>query len=95
VSGGAFVDGPDSSRQPSIQGVVNIEHGTGYILEAAIPWPVLGVNDPQPGMVFGVNLNVSDAAPNGDLRLMVSTNPNRSGENQDNPGVWNTLGLQG
>ena len=95
VSGGRFVIGPDSSSQPAIEGFVHIEPGSGYVLEAAIPWGVLGVPNPQPGLVFGANLNVSDADPEGQFAVMLSTNGNRTAENQDNPGTWHTLALQG
>ncbi len=46
-------------------------------------------------MVFGANLNVSDADSAGQFAVMVSTNGNRTAENQDNPGTWHTLALAG
>ncbi len=93
---GTFVAGPDRSFVGDIRGTVAVDPGEGYTIEAAIPWSVLGVDDPQPGMVFGANLNVSDAnEADGSLRLMLSTNPDRSADHQSFPATWNTLVLDG
>lgn len=67
----------------------------GYELEAAIPWSVLNVDDPSRGQVFGMNLNASNAAPQGAwaLATMISSNPGRTGSNQPRPGTWQRLVL--
>lgn len=50
----------------------------GYVLEAAIPWRLLGVN-PQRTPSLGIALNVSDNDLPAPAQLtMVSTTPNRS-----------------
>ena len=51
----------------------------GYILEAAIPWRVLGVQ-PQPERAYGFALSLSDNDTSGtsEQECMVSTSPNRT-----------------
>ncbi|WP_347351871.1 CHAT domain-containing protein [Intrasporangium sp.] len=69
----------------------------GYAIEARIPWSVLNVTaPPEPGAVFGFNANISDANRTGStLGYMVSSNPDRTGENQPRPGTWQRLVLAG
>jgi hypothetical protein len=62
-------------------------------MEARIPWGEIGVTHPVIGDVFAMNLNVSDVGDNGELRSMVSNNPNRTAEVQNLPGRWTTLVL--
>jgi hypothetical protein len=40
-----------------------------------------------------MNLNLSDGDGAGELRVMVSSNPDRTGENQPHPGTWDTVVL--
>jgi len=48
----------------------------GYVLEARIPWKVLGVKNPvQPGMSFGVDVHLSDADKSPTQETMTSLNP--------------------
>lgn len=65
---------------------------TAYVVEAAIPWDVLKL-DPQSGMDFGLNLNISDGDGSGGLEQMVSSNPERTIGNQPRPGTWNSARL--
>jgi hypothetical protein len=93
VRGGAIATGVD---EPDILAVSGLTDGPGYLIEAAIPWHVLGVSNPTQGAVFGMNTNVSDSDGdpdlNGvfDLRVMVSNNSRRI---QTQPGTWTTLVL--
>ena len=84
---GTFVAGAESN----IEAWANATDGVGYQIEARIPWSELGVTNPVLGAVFAMNLNVSDVGDNGELRSMVSNNPNRS--IQTRPGTWTTLVL--
>src|SRR5690606_18690731 len=60
--GGVFVPGL-SGEDTGVQAVASaIDRG--YVIEAAIPWEVLGM-DPAPGLVFGLNVNISDGKPSG------------------------------
>lgn len=63
----------------------------GYVLEAAIPWEVLGVS-PQPGATFGIAASVSDNDdPESDAQqCMISSAPARDFRN---PQTWGTLFL--
>jgi hypothetical protein len=84
VRGTSIVAGRD---EPDIEAVFVAGDG-GYRMEARIPWHVLGISDPRVGALFAMNVNISDG--NGDLRAMVSSNPDRD---QPHPGTWNTLVL--
>jgi hypothetical protein len=90
VSGnGNIVAGPD----PDIEAWADATDDAGYDMEARIPWAELGVTNPEMGDVFAMNLNVSDVGDNGELRSMVSNNPDRTAEVQNLPGRWTTLVL--
>jgi hypothetical protein len=67
--------------------------GQGYMLEAAIPWQDLNLS-PQPGMVLGASLNVSDNDTPGTAaqEVMKSHVPTRRFAD---PTSWGTLTLQG
>jgi hypothetical protein len=69
----------------------------GYELEAKVPWSSIGRElAPARGTVLAVNFNVSDAFPlphSWALRSMLSSNPDRSSENQNRPGTWQTAVL--
>jgi hypothetical protein len=67
----------------------------GYRIEAAVPWSILGIGEPSPGLVLGMNFNVSDGDGTGRLQEMVSSNPDRTGPNQARPGIWNSAVLLG
>jgi tetratricopeptide (TPR) repeat protein len=86
---GAFRAG---SVQPDVTAAVVWLQG-GYRIEAAIPWSVLGVGGPNPGLVLGMNFNVSDGDGSGRLQEMVSSNADRTGANQPRPGTWNSAVL--
>lgn len=82
-------------REDSVAVAVKPRDG-GYVVEAAVPWAVLGVDEPAAGTVLGMNVNVSDARPSdGELRAMVSSNPFRSAANQQRPATWDLLVLAG
>ena len=87
---------PTGSRRPKIA-VVARPTDTGYELEARVPWSEIGRSvPPARGEVLGFNVNVSDARGSGAdwvLRTMLSSNPSRSGANQNHPGTWQTLAL--
>ncbi len=87
---------PTGSRRPKIAVVARLTD-TGYELEARVPWSEIGRSvPPARGEVLGFNVNVSDARGSGAdwvLRTMLSSNPSRSGANQNHPGTWQTLAL--
>ncbi len=90
VRGGAFVSG---GVEPAIE-AATVFTGNGYVIEARVPWGVLGLDGPPAG-AFGLNLNVSDADGGSSLETMVSTNPDRTGENQARPDTWQRGRLDG
>ena len=63
----------------------------GYLIEAAIPWPVIGVKG-KPGDVFGIAASVSDNdTPETNVQeCMISSAPKRDFRN---PTSWGTLFL--
>ncbi len=70
--------------------------GDGYEVEARIPWAALGLAEaPSRGTVLAGNFNVSDAAAARTWAFgrMVSSNPERTAENQQRPGTWQALVL--
>lgn len=64
----------------------------GYLVEAFIPWSVLGLG-PEPGLEMGLNLNISDGDGSGGLEQMVSSNPDRTANNQARPQTWHSARL--
>ncbi|GAA5032597.1 hypothetical protein GCM10023258_31710 [Terrabacter aeriphilus] len=94
-SAGRLVFATGSAR-PGIS-VVARARDTGYELEARVPWAELGRSvAPQRGEVLGLNVNVSDATgtgPDWRLRTMLSSNPQRTGANQNAPARWQTAAL--
>ena len=66
---------------------------TGYFLEAAIPWAVLGV-EPAAGLQLGVAVSVSDNDTPGTnvQECMISAAPRREWQN---PTTWGVLTLEG
>ncbi len=86
-----FVSGRAEGRITALGGLT----ADGYALEARIPWSVLHVTTPpSAGAVFAANENISDAnASQTGLGVMVSSNPQRSGPNQNHPGTWQHLVL--
>lgn len=82
------------TSDPSIVARMAFAEG-GYIIEIALPWSSTGLGSVQENTVVSINLNMSDADQNsGDLATMVSTNPIRSPENQQHPGLWQRLQLR-
>jgi hypothetical protein len=67
-------------------------NGSGYVLEAAIPWRDLGIT-PAPGLVIGlaVNFNDNDLPGTAAQEMMKSSAPNRR---FGDPTSWGTLTLQ-
>ncbi len=69
------------------------------MIEAAIPWSTLGVDEVATGAEFGMNLNVSDSIASGgkagELSSFVSNNPARKGNDAQFRSVWGTLQLDG
>jgi hypothetical protein len=86
-SAGSMVDAPGHGMVVTAR-----QAGQGYTLEAAIPWRDLNVT-PQPGMVLGVALNVSDNDTPGTAvqEVMKSHVPTRRFAD---PTSWGTLTLQ-
>jgi hypothetical protein len=66
--------------------------GTGYFVEAAIPWESLGVK-PEPGQRYGIAASVSDNDTPGTAvqECMMSTAPQRDWQD---PTTWGTLELE-
>ena len=66
-------------------------------IEARIPWSEVGRSvAPQRGDVLAMNVNLSDATgpgANWALRTMLSSNPQRSGANQNLPARWQSVAL--
>lgn len=89
VANGSIVAGPEAA----IEAMAFAIAGTGYLMEARIPWWELGMSTPVSGDLFAMNVNVSDVGDNEQLRSMVSNNPNRTREVQSLPGRWTTLVL--
>ncbi|MEI2765108.1 MAG: CHAT domain-containing protein [Dermatophilaceae bacterium] len=67
----------------------------GYLVEIAVPWAVTGIPGPYAGHMASANFDVSDAAPDGALAGMHSTNPRRSAAVQAFPVYWQPLFLDG
>jgi hypothetical protein len=88
-----FVPGPPVD----IEAMAFSTLGSGYQIEARIPWVELGVSNPVAGAVFAMNVNISDVGSDitadglPDLRSMVSNNEDRV--RQTFPGTWTTLVL--
>jgi hypothetical protein len=72
--------------------VVAVSNGSGYVLEAAIPWRDLGIT-PAAGLVIGLAVNVNDNDRPGAAaqEMMKSSAPNRRFAD---PTTWGTLTLQ-
>lgn len=72
--------------------VAAVPTGTGYVLEAAIPWRDLNVT-PSQGLVIGlaVNINDNDRPGTAVQEMMKSNAPNRR---FGDPTTWGTLTLQ-
>jgi hypothetical protein len=66
--------------------------GTGYVIEAAIPWSDLNLA-PSPGLVIGlaVNVNENDSPGTAAQEMMKSNAPNRR---FGDPTTWGTLTIQ-
>jgi hypothetical protein len=96
ASGSAFVDGLGAI--PGLQGV-SAPHPGGYLIQAKVPWAALGISNPKAGSQIGMNLNISDAIPDGprkgELRDMVSNNPNGKANDPHYRDGWGTLALKG
>ncbi len=88
ASKGQFVSG---DLAPSIE-VARRPTADGYELEARVPWSALGLTiPPARGTVIGMNLNVSDAEQTGQLKTMLSSNPDRVASAQPHPRLWQTV----
>lgn len=48
---------------------------------------------PEPGLEMGLNLNISDGDGSGGLEQMVSSNPDRTANNQAWPQTWHSARL--
>lgn len=85
---GAMVD----ATTPHSIVVTAVPNGTGYVLEAAIPWRDLGLT-PAAGLVIGLAVNVNDNDRTGAAvqEVMKSNAPNRR---FSDPTTWGTLTLQ-
>lgn len=84
------------AEQPKISVVARLGDG-GYELEARVPWSAIGRTvAPQRGDVLAMNVNISDAKGSGadwTLRTMLSSNPQRTGPNQNLPARWQSVAL--
>jgi hypothetical protein len=62
-----------------------------------VPWSAVGRTvAPERGEVLAMNVNISDAKGSGadwTLRSMLSSNPQRSGPNQNLPARWQSVAL--
>ncbi|MBK8461076.1 MAG: hypothetical protein IPL43_13635 [Micropruina sp.] len=68
--------------------------GSGYDLEARIPWTATGLNDHAAGSVLAANFLISDRLTDSmKNRGMVSTNPQRTPELRAHPAYWQELQL--
>ena len=70
----------------------------GYRVEARLPWAATGLapNGGSAGLVFGINLNVSDAGTSPkEFAAMYSSNRGRTSANQVRPAEWQVVALQG
>ncbi len=85
---GGILDAPGGNRVTVAAQPV----GTGYTLEAAIPWTDLNLT-PTAGMIIGIALNASDNDTPGTAvqEVMISHMPNRT---LTNPTTWGTLTLR-
>jgi hypothetical protein len=63
---------------------------TGYDIEAAIPWDLLG-GVPAVGEVVGFNLNISNGTGDGDFSSMTSSTEGRTSANQPRPACWGRM----
>ncbi|GAB2749077.1 hypothetical protein GCM10027039_03510 [Terrabacter koreensis] len=86
----------NGAAQPAISVVARLRDG-GYELEARVPWSAVGRTvAPQRGDVLAMNVNISDAKGSGAdwmLRTMLSSNPQRTGPNQNLPARWQSVAL--
>ncbi|MGO4599638.1 CHAT domain-containing protein [Terrabacter sp. 2RAF25] len=84
------------AERPEISVVARLADG-GYELEARVPWSAIGRTvAPQRGDVLAMNVNISDATGSGadwTLRTMLSSNPQRTGPNQNLPARWQSVAL--
>ena len=100
IAGLNIAIGADFTRGAStIQGLkaaVN-QQDNGYNIEARIPWSTLHISNPRVGTQFGINLNVSDAIPDGtrrgNLLDLVSNNRDRRTNDASTRDRWGTLTL--
>ncbi len=71
----------------------------GYVLEIALPWAEIGIDEVEEGSVLATNLVVSDAFSSGDrrgrLRTMQTNNPGRLVNNAEFRNAWGTVDLVG
>ncbi len=88
TTGGGILDAPGGNSVTVAAQPV----GTGYTLEAAIPWTDLNLT-PATGMIIGIALNASDNDTPGTAvqEVMISHMPNRT---LTNPTTWGTLTLK-
>ena len=96
---------PDGDHFPEVAARTGDEVGdiavrtvdNGYIVEAAIPWGVLGVADPRAESVYAMNLLLSDAIPDGERRGELLTLQSNNGKLATNTvqhrHLWGTVEL--
>ena len=66
----------------------------GYEIEARVPWSVIGhAGSPTRGQHLAMNVTISDAAKDGKLRMMLSSNPQATRSNQLHPATWQSVAL--
>lgn len=88
-SGGAITDHPGFEIQSEID-------DDRYQIEARVPWDLLGVSSPRPGMSFAMtrDTSISDATSGDSAQdAMISNSPGRTGANQNRPREWRTIVL--
>ncbi|MEO7267849.1 MAG: CHAT domain-containing protein [Knoellia sp.] len=74
---------------------VGVITGSGYRIEAAVPWERLNVTSPKRGLLLTMNLTVSDGnADTAGLRTMVSNNPVRTRNDATGRYRWGQLSLK-
>lgn len=87
----AYIWSPPNTSPSAIK-VAAKTHGTGYTLEAAIPWTTLNFQ-PTPGAALGFDIDLSDTDTPGAAQQeqMLSSSPNRA---YDDPTSWGNLFLR-